>query len=327
MNILNNSSIIVVGGLNTDIVALGVKRLLKSGERTSAKELHIGPGGKSRNIAQMIAAIVGRRKVMMVGKTSKDPYGLWRPPITALKQAGVNTDYVKIVSFKESGQFPGIALIPVDTSGKNQIYVASGITDEFGPEDIDNADEIFEIAAKNNGFLVLALEFPLKTAMHAIKKANRLGINVLIDPGGAEEDEDYSELLKQKIFLLKPNEHEAKILTGIEVQDGETAKQAASHLLKQGVENVFVTLGDKGGYLFNKDLSEHIPVPSVKPSSIKDETGCGDQTMAALAAALHDEKDILTAAKIGILAGTLQFHKAGISPVTKHELDTVFVIQ
>lgn len=43
---------------------------------------------------------------------------------------------------------------------------------------------------------------------------------------------DYSELLQQKIFLLKPNEHEARILTGIKVTDFNSAKKAANTAIK-----------------------------------------------------------------------------------------------
>ena len=52
----------------------------------------------------------------------------------------------------------------------------------------------------------------------------------------------------------------------------------------------------------------------------KDETGCGDQTMAALCALLQDGKPIKEAAELAILTGTLQFHRSGIKPVIKEEL-------
>lgn len=42
-----------IGGLNTDIIATGVSTLLQSGELTRSGKLVIGPGGKSRNMAQM----------------------------------------------------------------------------------------------------------------------------------------------------------------------------------------------------------------------------------------------------------------------------------
>jgi hypothetical protein len=41
--------VIVPGGLNTDIVGLGVDRLISAGELTLGGKLMIGPGGKARS--------------------------------------------------------------------------------------------------------------------------------------------------------------------------------------------------------------------------------------------------------------------------------------
>lgn len=316
-----NIHTIVIGGLHTDIIASGVDKILASGEYTHGKELQIGPGGKSRNIAQMIAALSKKQTVAMIGKTSQDPFQLWKPPIQALQKAGVNIDFVQQLPFEKIKQFPAIALIPVDKKGNNQIYVLSGINNYFLPEDVDRAEVLFETAHKNSGVLILTLEQPLATAIHAVKKAKQYSLKVLFDLGGIEENLDNKELLQQEMFLIKPNEHEAKILTGVTVTGFETAKKAAYKLLNNGISNVFITHGKKGGYLFNKNLGKHIMIPTIKIGSIKDETGCGDQTMAAIAFALQEGKDIVQAAKIGILAGTLQFYKSGIKPVTKKELE------
>jgi len=319
-NNLNKITIIVIGGLNTDIVALGAKKLLASGELTYVEKLHIGPGGKSRNIAQMIAALSNRKNVAMIGKTTNDPYGLWRLPLDSLKTSGVNTEYISIDSYEKTKIFPGIALIPVDTKGRNQIYVFPGINDQFSPNDVEAANELFKSVAADNGLLVSTLELPYKTVLYAFKKANSLGIKVLFDPGGIDENQNYQELLSQNIFLIKPNEHEAKILTGITVSDKNSAKKAAEKLLSMGVQNVFITLGGKGGYFFNKDIQEQIPVPKISNGKFKDETGCGDQTMAAFTVALNEGKHIVEAAKIAILAGSLQFYSPGIRPVTRKAL-------
>lgn len=48
------------------------------------------------------------------------------------------------------------------------------------------------------------------------------------------------------VTYLTPNETEAGILSGIEVNNTETAEQAARILLGKGVRNVIVTLGSKG---------------------------------------------------------------------------------
>lgn len=311
---------IVIGSLNTDLVAIGIKQFPKPGEHVYGKELLIGAGGKSRNIADMIAHLAPENSVAMVGRTVKDPYGLWKLPMDALAKSTVNTDYVNVLDYEEAKKLPGIALIPVDEQGNNQIFVLPGISDDFSPSDIDGAAPLFETVGANNGSLVLTLECPLDTATHAIEQANKHGLKVLLDPGGLQADDDIDDLIKAGIFLIKPNEHEAKMLTGIGVSDFETAGQAAAKLQAKGIKNVFITHGVNGAYLFTKTEQTHIPIPKVEASNEKDETGCGDQTMAATCALLQDGKSLKDAAQLAVLAGTLQFYKSGIKPVTKEEL-------
>jgi ribokinase len=311
---------IVIGSLNTDLVATGIKQFPKPGEHVYGKELIIGPGGKSRNIADMLANLSEKDSVAMVGRTVKDPYGLWRQPMDALAKIGVNTDYVNVLEYEAANKLPGIALIPVDQQGNNQIFVLPGVSDDFSTADIDAATELFKAVAANNGTLVLTLECPLETATYAVRQANEHGLKVMFDPGGIETDTDLSELIATGIYLIKPNEHEAKILTGIEVTDFDTAKQAAEKLHKQGVAVVLITAGVNGAYLFSKETQTHIPIPDVTAGNEKDETGCGDQTMAALCALLQDGKPVKEAAELAVLAGTLQFHRTGIQPVKKTEL-------
>ncbi len=311
---------IVIGSLNTDLVATGIKQFPKPGEHVYGKELLIGPGGKSRNIADMLANLAPKESVAMVGRTVMDPYGLWRQPMDALAKVGVNTDYVNVLEYEAVNKLPGIALIPVDQQGNNQIFVLPGVSDDFSIEDIDAAVELFKKVAENNGTLVLTLECPLETATYAVQQANKHGLKVMFDPGGIEADTDLNELISAGIYLIKPNEHEAKMLTGVEVTDFDTAKQAAEKLQEQGVANVLITAGVNGAYLFSQDTQAHIPIPEVKAGDDKDETGCGDQTMAALCALLQEGKTVKEAAELAVLAGTLQFHRTGIKPVTKLDL-------
>lgn len=311
---------IVIGSLNTDLVATGIKQFPKPGEHVYGKELLIGPGGKSRNIADMLANLAPKDSVAMVGRTVKDPYGLWRQPMDALANIGVNTDYVNVLEYSVVNKLPGIALIPVDQQGNNQIFVLPGVSDDFNTADIDAAAELFKAVGANKGTLVLTLECPLETATYAVKQANKHGLKVMFDPGGIEADNDLSELIAAGIYLIKPNEHEAKMLTGIEVTDFDTARQAAEKLQERGIVVVLITAGINGAYLFSKETQTQIPIPEVNAGNEKDETGCGDQTMAALCALLQDGKAIKEAAELAVLAGTLQFHRTGIQPVKRNEL-------
>jgi ribokinase len=314
--------ILVVGGLNTDIVAAGVEALLGPGELSRSGELFIGPGGKSSNIARMCACLLGPDRVFMVGRTSRDPYGLWDVPVKALREAGVNTDNVAIEDMEQSGKFPGIALIPVNRSGENQIYCIPGINDDFSPADLDRAAPLF-VTSAHSGILALTLEMPLETVAHAILKAREHGIRVVLDPGGIHKAQEARPLLHEGIHCIKPNEHEARILTGVEVVDFPSAQKAAERLLGRGIRNVMITHGSEGAYLFNRKKAEHFPVPAVMETGEMDETGCGDQATAVLCAEMLKGSTIEQAARLAVCAGTLQFQKRGIQPVRSEEMEGI----
>ncbi len=304
--------IIVLGSLNTDLTGRGVGRILGPGELTQGEYFSVGPGGKSRNIAEMAARLAGRGRVAMLGRTVKDPYGLWRPPYDALRRAGVNTAFVK---FSGRG-FPGIALIPVDKKGNNQIYVLPGANSGFSPGDIRAAAKIF----KNAGVMAMSLELPKETAVAAIDAANENGLKVILDPGGINEKGNNGWILKQELYALKPNEHEAGIITGTEIRGFKTARKAAEKMLKGRIKNVIITAGKKGAYLFNAGTAEYFPAPQIRAGNVPDETGCGDQVTAVLAALTLRGLDICRACRLAVLAGTMQFYRRGVSPVTRKEL-------
>lgn len=173
---------IVIGLLNTDLVATGIKQFPKPGEHVYGKELLIGPGGKSRNIADMIAHLAEANSVAMVSRTVRDPYGLWKPPVDALAKSGVNTDYVVTADYADVKKLPSIALIPVDLKGNNQIFVLPGVGDDFSTSDIDNATSLFEEVGSSKGMSVITLECPMPTVIHAAELANKHGLKVMFDP-------------------------------------------------------------------------------------------------------------------------------------------------
>ncbi len=252
-----------------------------------------------------------------------DPFGLWRPPIEALEEVGVNTEYIFLEDYAESGRYPGIALIAVDAEGNRIASVSNTILENFSRADIDRAQDLFETAARNNGLLVLTLEVPVETATRAMRLATSLGIKVIVDPGGLRHNFDCNDILGQEIYLLKPNEHEAKQLSGIGVSGYESAKRAANILRERGVQNVLITHGAHGGYLFGPDTAQHISIPPYATIDQTDASGCGDQVIAALCAYLNDGLALSDAARLGIVAGTLQFHRVGVQPVTRDDIQSL----
>ena len=122
------------------------------------------------------------------------------------------------------------------------------------------------------------------------------------------------------MYLIKPNEFEAEILTGVVITGYESAAEAAKVLLNQGIQYVMITHGAKGAYLFGDGIARHIPVPEISGGDVHDETGCGDQVTATLTACLSEGLTIELAAEIAVRAGTIQFHRKGIQPVRKEDV-------
>lgn len=313
-------SALVIGSFNTDIVGFGFPTLVKQGEIGYGTKLKVGPGGKSRYVGQMLAALLGQGKVAMVGRTTQDPFGLWRPPVDALIEAGVDCSGIRFVRFDKETGWPGITLIAMDEEGKKHTYVVEGVNSELSPDDLLQSDHLFRAVARNKGMLILSMEIPLGTAIFAIQKAHEHNVKVMMDPGGARAGVDVASLVNGDIFLLKPNDDEAEKITGIKIRDNNSAIEAAKKLLSMGPQYVLLTRGKDGAVLASKDGQKLIECPKVGHSETGDATGCGEQSFAAMCASIDRGRDIETAANAAVLAGTLQYYREGVMPITEQDL-------
>ena len=68
---------------------------------------------------------------------------------------------------------------------------------------------------------------------------------IFIDPVSTVKAEKLRGLLA-RVHTLKPNRIEAELLSGVQITDGESLRQAAQALLDQGVGRVFLSLGGDG---------------------------------------------------------------------------------
>jgi len=316
----NNVRIVVLGALKTDISVVGVSHMPRDGEAVFGSALRIGPGGKSRNMANMITRLTNTGAVAMLSHTCRDPFDLWKVPYEALQAAGVNVDFVTTVDCNPDQPYPAIAMLTVDTHGSRTSSIYNKVLSGFTRESVENALPLFDAASQNNGLLALSLEVNSDVVAYAMRCAAERSLRIVLDPGGLSEDAYNETLFQQDIFLLKPNEHETKRLTGIEVTGFDTAIKAATVLIHQNVENVLITHGKNGAYLVGEKIEEHIMIPDLPVSAQPDATGCGDQVMATLCAFICEGKELIEAARSSIIAGTLQFHRVGIQPVTRSEL-------
>jgi len=287
--------IVVVGSSNTDMV-IKLERLPKPGETIIGGDFIMAAGGKGANQAVAAARLGG--EVTFIVRVGTDIFG--RQAIKNFQKEGILTDY--IVEDEKSPS--GVALIFVAQEGENSIAVASGANGRLSKQDVEAAGE--KIADAH--VLLLQLEIPMDTVHFAARVASELGTKVILNPAPARELEDS---LLHILSVITPNESETEILTGITVQDDQSAKEAADHFRSKGVPNVIITMGSQGSFLCTDDKVAMIPTRRI---TAVDTTAAGDAFNGALAYSLAKGEALDDAARFANLAGAFSATRLGAQP-------------
>lgn len=293
--VVSKLSIVVIGSLNMDMV-VRAKRAPEAGETLFGQEFVLSPGGKGAN--QAVAAARLGADVTMIGRVGKDAFGSGLLEI--MKQEQIHTEYIS----QSASQSTGVASIVVDGDGENRIIVVPGANVEMKPADIEALEPVIGQAA----IVVMQLETDLAMCGAAAAIAARHGIPVILNPAPARPLGD--ELL-QHVTYLTPNETEAGILAGVNVESIDDAERAARIMLQKGVKHIIVTLGSKGALIVNAAGSLHIPG---FPVQAVDTVAAGDSFNGALAWQLTLGKTLDEAVRFANAVGALTVGKEGAIP-------------
>ena len=289
--------IVVIGSINMDLV-LRVPRMPLPGETLTGGAFRTIPGGKGANqavaCARLSGKVAGAQQVAMVGCVGDDAFG------ATLRAALVGDGIIDSHITTLPGVASGIASILVDDNGQNSIVIAGGANDLLSPAHIDAAQGLIEQA----DIVVLQLETPMDTVVHAIKLARSLGKTVVLNPAPAASLPD--GVLEQVDYLI-PNEIEAAMLAGVAPDSTDIAALAAA-LQKQGSDNVIITLGAKGVHaaLYGGDTT--FPAEAVQAV---DTTAAGDTFIGGFVAGLASGMDEAEAIGQGQRAAAWSVTKPG----------------
>ena len=294
--------IVVIGSLNMDVV-IHVPRFPGEGETLQAAGLAHGPGGKGANQAVACARLRTARApiaVHMLGCVGDDAHG------DALRRAighdGIDTSHMRTLPGPS-----GTAFVFVEPDGHNRIVIVAGANAAVSEGDIDGCAALFV----SQPLVLLQLEVPLSTVLHAAATARRHGCTVVLNPSPVAALPD---ALWRDVDIVVLNDVEAQQLTGVEVDGAEAGERAARALRERGPRLVVVTLGAGGvvavGAAEAGGAVESHRMPA-RHVSVVDTTAAGDTFTGALCAALAEGRALRDALERGIDAAAICVTRAG----------------
>ena len=239
--------VVVFGSFVVDLMARST-HLPVSGETVKGSMFKMGPGGKGFN--QCVAAHKAGADVVMVTKLGKDSFA--NVATDAMDELGMPKDSLFFTEETETG----IALILVDeNTSQNEIIIVPGACNTITDAEVDSIEE----QIKESEYVLLQLEVNQDANERVVDMANRYGCKVIVNTAPYSKISD--EFLS-KVYMVTPNEVEAEELTGVHVEDLESAHKAAEYFYKKGVEKVIITLGSRGVFVSSDGKEEIVPFGS-----------------------------------------------------------------
>jgi ribokinase len=270
--------IAVVGSYGVGLT-FGLQRAPERGETLIGQLFRTDHGGKGSN--QAVGAARLGAEVSLLTAVGEDAFGdgafaLWT-------DEGVDASAVR------RSRLPTMtAAILVEASGDNRIVVVPGALSTLTPADVDDFAAQIEAA----DVLLVQLEIPVETALHALLVARGVGVRTVLNPAPAPP-----EPITPAADYLTPNETEAPAVAG-------------------AAGTTILTLGEQGARLGD----DHVPAFPARPV---DTTGAGDAFCAAFAVALAEGASDLEAVRWGCAGGAHMVEHEGVIPglPTRAELE------
>lgn len=292
------SKVIVLGSLNVDTI-LRVKQFPSPGETVQVYEKTSAAGGKGAN--QAVAAARAGAETNFIGQIGNDGAGKFM--LKSLEADNIDGSYVSTSQHVGTGT----ANIMLNKNGQNCILVYGGANQTLTVNDVKRAEPVI----KDSDFIVAQFETPQNTAVAAFKIAKNYGVTTVLNPAPAPNEPIDPDLLRLTDLII-PNELESASITGIEITDEDSMITTANKFITMGINNLIITIGDKGAFYSTK--KNHDLVPAFKVKAV-DTTAAGDTFIGALVSQLKpDFSNIQSAINFAQHASSLTVQHLGAQP-------------
>ncbi len=292
--------ITVVGSYATGLT-MKVERLPSTGETLLGTGYRVDYGGKGSNQAVGCARLGAR--VSFVARIGKDVFG--EMALGLYRNEGIEVSHVK-----QTADAPtGVGFIIVEAaSGHNCITIDPGANELLTAADLAQCDAAFNSAA----VVLTQLEIPVASAEAALARGRARGAVTILNPAPVRP---LPGSALQMVDVLTPNQSEAKVLAGRSPDAKIEPEEVARELIRSGVKQVVMTLGEKGALIVTSSSSSH--VPAIRMSAV-DTTGAGDAFNAGLAMAIACGVSLEDAVRFAVVTGGLSVTKEGVISSLPH---------
>lgn len=291
LSLKNTDSIVCVGSVNIDCT-MNVKTFPQPGKAVKTDIVHTNVGGKGVNQSVGVAKLQSNSYI--IGKVGNDYNASLIYSI--LNENNVNPSGL----YKDDTQETGKAYIHLQPSGESMITILSGANSKLTRKEIVEQEKLF----KNAKYCLLSTEIPNDLIISAMKLAKKYDVKTIMKPAACESVNN--ELLKDVDFFV-PNKKEAELLCKTK---SSSLEEKAKYFTSLGANNVIITLGHKGAYVYSENYKALLP--AISNFKTVDATGGADAFISALAVYLKQDYCLEKAVKIAMYAAAFCISKQGV---------------
>jgi len=294
------SYIAVAGGVNVDIGAFPSQKLKTKDSNPGHVKTSLG--GVGRNIAHDLRLLGAEVELF----TALGGDGYARAMAESCAELGIGLSHALHVDDMRTSTYVFITDERGDmTLAVSDMAICEKLTPEYFAQNLDALNAAALVVADTN--------LPAESIAYL---AEHLSVPLFVDPVSTAKAEKLLPILP-KIHTLKPNGHEAELLSGVPVVDRNSARRAARKLIDLGVKQVVVSLGKEGFLAAAEDETVWEPAPEAEVVST---TGAGDALMAALAWSFLRGENLSRTAALGAAAAAITIEcEATINPALSAE--------
>lgn len=260
---MKNDYLLVLGASIMDIFGFSTSNY-RAYNSTPGK-IKMSFGGVCRNIAENSARIGINTKFLSV--LGDDECG--KSILEHSREIGYNMEDSMIIKGASTPTYLAI----LDENGEmvsaiSDMKSLNAMTEEF----IDSKKELI----KNAKYVVVDSDNP-KILSYILKNFSK-ETNFILDPVSAEKATWVKDMIKD-FHTIKPNRHEAEILTGFPIKDTEDLIRASNYFLSLGIKKVYISLDSEGIFYNDGEKCGKVKALDV---IVKNVTGAGDSFVAGI---------------------------------------------